>query len=236
MTEYPWAMSILLGKRKPKTRNVLLGSDEVIVKALERRFDISIEPFDRENPRVFSTVEVESSVPLEDHPSCTFWRNPPINRNEALLNYMVSVMAPENKDRVKIVKSLMYGTESSRDFDVLYWRVLSAIRDNKPVQWDKQPWESSSWVGSDPDTRLARLYHDLRSYAYVLEDNKVELKNLGLSLGKISYLSSLQLSINKVVETLGVLSQWRFKKLTGHQAAFIISTVWSSHERTSKGN
>lgn len=233
MTENPWAVSILLGKRKPQARNVLIGSDEVVVKALERKFNISIEPYDSQNPKVFSTVEIESAVPLEDHASCAFWRNPPISRNEPLLNYIVSVLAPKIKDKTSIVKSIMFSPDSApRDFDVLYWRVKLAITQNKPFSWDKQPWESSGWVGNDLDSRLARLYTDLRSYAYVLEDNKVELKNMGLSAAKISYLSGLKLSINKVIDTMGILSQWRFKKMTGNQAAFIISTVWSSHEYT----
>ena len=228
MNEHPWAMALLLDKRKPKAKNVLIGSDEVVVKALERKFNIDIQPYDPEAPRVFSTVEIESTVPLEDHVSCAFWRNPPISRNELLLNYIVNVLGPEIKDKTKVVKSLMYDSESSRDFSVLYWRVLGAIKSTKTFAWDKQPWEApDNWIGADPNIRLANLYRDLRAYAYVLEDNKGELKALGISSGKITYLSGLKLSINKIIETLSILSQWRFKKLSGHQAAFVISTVWS---------
>ncbi|MEI6388733.1 MAG: hypothetical protein WCQ50_19125, partial [Spirochaetota bacterium] len=217
-----------LDKRRPKARNVLIGSDEVVVKALERKFNIDIQPYDLESPKVFSIVELESAVPLEDHASLAFWRNPPISRNELLLNYIVNVLGPEIKDKTKIVKSLMYDSESSRDFDVLYWKVIAAIKSTKVLVWDKQPWEApDNWIGTDPDSRLAKLYHDLRAYAYVLEDNRGELKTLGISSGKITYLSGLKLSINKIIETLSVLSQWRFKKLSGHQATFIISTVWS---------
>ena len=128
----------------------------------------------------------------------------------------------------KLLPASIDDSESSRDFSVLYWRVLAAIKSTKVFVWDKQPWEApDNWIGSDPDSRLAKLYHDLRAYAYVLEDNRGELKALGISSGKITYLSGLKLSINKIIGTLSILSQWRFKKLTGHQAAFIISTVWS---------
>ena len=227
MNESPWAASILLGKRKPKQKNVLVGSDEVVLRALERKLQVEILPYDSNNPKIFSVVEIESMVPLEDQASCAFWRNPPIGRNEQLLNYIVNVIKPDLKDKTKVVKSLMYDSESARDFDVLYWRILSAVN-SAPFAWDKQPWESpDAWVVGDPDSRLARLYHDLRAYVYVLENNKGELKSLGISSGKIAYLSTLKLSINKVIETLGILSQWRFKKINGHQASFVISTVWS---------
>lgn len=231
MNEHPWAIAILLGKRKPKAKNILVGSDRVVINALERRFDLEIGEYDPQDPKVFSTVEIESAVPLGEHASCAFWRNPPVSRNEPLLTYIVSVMAPETKDmqeRSRMVKNFMYDPESARDFDVLYWRIRTAISANQTFAWDKQPWEGKDWIGkTDPDLRLARLYHDLRSYLYVSVDNKTEIKTLGLSGGKVSYLKGLKLGINCVTESLSILSLWRFQKLTGQQAAFLISTVWS---------
>lgn len=236
MSDAPWAASILLDKRKPKSKNVLIGSDRTIIKALERRFNIQIDKFEVENPQVFSYVDLESQVPLADRSSCTFWRNPPVTRNKELLTYIVSVLMPDAKeaDRYPVVSAFVYDSEAVRDWDVLFWRLRSAISAKAPTKWDRQPWETHlGWVGStEPDVRLARLYHDLRSYVYVKLDNKSEIKTLGLSAGKIKYLSGLNLSNKRVADTLGVLAQWRFQTLSGLQAAFLVTTIWSPHDRT----
>lgn len=225
--EHPWAIAILLDKRKPKQKNVLVGSDRVVIKALERAYSISIKNYDSQDPKVFSTVEIESEVPLEDHASCAFWRNPPISKNEALLNYIVSVLTPTVKDRYKFVKTLKF-MEGVRDFDVLYWNVITAAKHEAGVSWDKQPWESPQWVGStDPSVRLDRLYHDLRAWVYVWSDSKVDIKTLNLSTGKIAYLKKQKLGIKLVAETLSVLAKWRYKKLTSPQAALLVTGLWS---------
>ena len=231
MSEAPWAASILLDKRKPKPKNVLIGSDHAGIKALERKYNIQIGQYCLEDPKVFSYVDQESQVPLAERASCQFWRNPPITRNKELVSYIVSVMAPDMKeaDRVKLVNSFVYDTEAVRDFDVFYWRVRHAISAGVQSGWDKQPWESSTdWLGhTDPDLRLARLYHDLRAYLKVSLDIKSEFKTLGLTAGKIKYLSGLKLSNINIADTLGILAQWRYQILSGSQAAFLVSTVWS---------
>ena len=232
MSEAPWAVAILLGKRKPKSRNVLLGSDRAIIKALERSYNIKINPFDMEDPQVFSVVDQESQVPLAEQASCAFWKNPPITRNEILLTYIVSSLAPDLKESEQkpIIKSFMYDVESVRDFNVLYWRVKTAMTNKVLGIWDKQPWESPfGWFGTtDLAPRLSRLYHDLRSYVYVKLDNKSEIKTLGLSSGKIKYLNGLNLSNKRIAGTLSVLARWRYQFLSDQQAAFLVSTKWSN--------
>lgn len=227
MTEHPWAISILLEKRKPKQKNVLIGSDLVVIKALERLYNITIENYNSQEPKIFSTVEIESEVPLEDHVSCTFWRNPPISKNESLLTYIVSILTPMVKDKYKFVKTLKY-MEGMRDFDVLYWNIITAAKNEVGAEWDKQPWESSSWVGNgEVSTRLARLYHDLRAWVYVWSDSKVDIKMLNLSTGKITYLKKQKLGIKLVAGTLSILAKWRYQKLTSSQAALLITGLWS---------
>ena len=232
MNEAPWAVAILLGKRKPKTRNVLLGSDRAVIKALEKKYQIKINRYDLEDPQVFSVVDQESQVPLAEHAECAFWKNPPITRNKEALTYIINTMTPDLKeaDRIPIINNFVYDVESIRDFDVLYWRIKAAIGNKTAGKWDKQPWETQKeWLGTtDPDTRLARLYFDLRAFVYVKIDAKSEIKTLGLTVGKINYLSGLNLSNKPVVDTLGVLAQWRNQAINGIEAAFLISTIWSS--------
>jgi hypothetical protein len=231
MNEAPWAVSILLGKRKPKARNVLLGSDRVVIKALEKKYQIKIKRYDLEDPQVFSVVDQESQVPLAEHAECAFWRNPPITRNKELLTYIITTMTPDLKeaDRLPIINNFIYDVESIRDFDVLYWRIKAAIGNKIVGKWDKQPWETQKgWLGStDPDTRLARLYFDLRAFIYVKIDGKSEIKTLGLTVGKIKYLNGLNLSNKPVVDTLGILARWRNQTISGIEAAFLVSTTWS---------
>ena len=229
MRDFPWAAALLLDKRKPKARNVLIGSDRTVIKALERKFTLQITEFNVEEPKVFSFVDQESQVPLAEQASVQFWRNPPIARNKELLTYIVSTLLPDLKETVRysVINGFLYDTSAIRDFDVLYWRIRNA--DTSKTSWNKQPWESAQdWVGqSDPDSRLAKLYHDLRSYLYVLVDNKTELKTLNVSAQKIKYLETLKLSNKQIVDTLGVLAQWRFQALNGTQATFLISNIWS---------
>ena len=231
MQEAPWAVSILLDKRKPKSRNVLLGSDHAVIKTLEKRFQIKIEKFDLESPQVFSMVDQESQVPLAERSACTFWRNPPITRSKDVLTYIITTLTPDMKEseRYPLINHFVYDTESVRDFDVLYWRIKAVLNEKSYGKWDKQPWESpKDWVGNtDPNVRLSRLYHDLRSYIYVSLDNKTEIKTLGLSSGKIKYLSGLNLSNKKIADTLSVLARWRYQSLSGNQAAFLVATIWS---------
>lgn len=229
--EHPWAVAILLEKRKPKQKNVLIGSDRVVIKALERLYSLTIGEYDPHSPKVFSTVEIESEVPLEDHTSCTFWRNPPISKNDALLNYIVSALTPTVKDKFKFVKTLKF-LEGVRDFDTLYWSILTSAKNETTTSWDKQPWESATWVGStDVSVRLARLYHDLRAWVYVWSEAKVDIKTLNLSTGKITYLKKQKLGINLVAETLSILAKWRYQKLTSPQAALLITGLWSPNGR-----
>lgn len=236
MSEAPWAASILLDKRKPKSKNVLIGTDRAVIKALERRYGITIDTFRLEEPQVFSCVDQESEVPLAERASCAFWRNPPITRNKDLLTYIVTTLMPDTKEaeRTPVINGFVYDSEAVRDFDVLYWRIRAAISAKQPGGWDKQPWETHmGWLGrTDPDLRLARLYHDLRSYVYVKADIKTEIKTLGLTAGKIRYLAGLNLGNKRIADTLGILAQWRLQLLSGIQAAFLVSTIWSPHDRT----
>lgn len=105
------------------------------------------------------------------------------------------------------------------------------LHSGKVHQWDKQPWESKKWVDlAHPDSRLTRLYADLRGYVFAKDDAKEALKMLGLSQNKVKYLQGLQLSNNQIEEALSVLYRFRSGAVDGTQAAFLISTIWSPYE------
>jgi hypothetical protein len=129
-------------------------------------------------------------------------------------------------------------SESTRDFDVLYWHIIATMTSNKTFAWDKQPWESPlDWIGqTEPSVRLARLYTDLKAWAYVWYDSKVDIKTLNLSAGKITYLEKQKLGINKVAETLSVLAKWRYNKLSTAQTMLLISGIWSSNGTAQRRN
>lgn len=233
MADYPYAVAILLGKRKEKARNVLLGSDTVVIRALERRFSIRIEPYSSSDPKVFSYVERDTQIPIEEHSQCTFWRNPPISKNQEVLKYIVGAMSPTGtklQELDSFVRSFSKETEYCRDFDVLYWRITQALKTKQVFKWDEQPWESKKWFSRDLRGRLYRLYFDLRAFVFAKEDAKAQLKEMNISDKKAAFLKKWPLSNRQVERALSLLSMWRRGSLSDIQAAFLVTTIWSPYE------
>jgi hypothetical protein len=228
--QFPWAVSLLLDKRKPKAQNVLIGSDRVVIRALEQKFGCTIERWSLDsNQGSWFFVDADTDIPEGDRGRFGFWSNPPISKNRELLDYVVSVCSDLKKEqRDEIVSNLMYESESIRDFYPLYWAVQNQIVDPKRFVWTKNPWESKFWLGEgDVSARLAWLYTDLLAYVYAKSNNKEELTSMNISPKKIAYLSSLKLSNKRVTETFGCLSRWKRNETNSIQTSFLISCVWS---------
>lgn len=223
----PWAMALLLGKRRPKEQNVLIGDEGLVTRALAAAYHTEIHPYSSESPALFSTVKDKSEIPLEEQMHLAFWQNPPIVKNKDLIAYIVSIVAPTH---VEPLTKYFLQSGLPKEVNALYWTVTAAGEAGLQNYWNKQPWEDAkTWMGnSSYSSRLATLYTDLRAHLYTLAGMKADLLQMGISFKKQEYLKGLKLDVNCVVETLHHLAQWRLGNVSSEQAVFLITAVWSN--------
>lgn len=230
MKRIPFAVALLLEKRKPKGTNIVIGSDSVVIKALEKKFQTAIAPFDKDNPTLFSYLESELDVPAALRDSVSIWLNPPLSKNPDVLRYLVSSLHPEFKKEQcdSFVKCLSYDSNGFRNFNTLYWVILSGRYEEIP--WVKDPWENpNNWLGQmNIGLRLNWLHTNVVGYVYAKDDNKQGLEKLGISFKKANHLKGLNLSNNKMFRTLLELSKWRSNRQNELQTALLITNIWES--------
>ena len=230
MKRIPFAAALLLEKRKPKGTNIIIGSDSVVIKALEKKFQTTVAPFDNETPAFFSFLESELDIPAAIRDSVATWLNPPLSKNPEVLKYLVAAINPKmEKDKLDaFVKYLSSNANGFRNFDALYWSILSGHYEDIP--WVKDPWENpKNWVGKmDLGMRLQWLHTNVMGYVYAKDENKYNLEKLGISHKKASYLKGLNLSNNKLYRTLLELSKWRSNRQNELQTALLITYIWES--------
>lgn len=230
MKRIPYAVALLLEKRKPKGTNVVIGSDSVVTKALEKKFKITITPFDQDRPTFFSYLESELDIPAALRDSVSIWLNPPLSKNPEVLRYLIASIHPEfKKDEVdNFVKYLSGDTNGFRNFDTLYWIILAG--NYEATSWPKDPWENSkTWLGQmNLSLRLSWLYTNIVGHVYAKDENKQNLEKLGISFKKANYLKGLSLNRDKLYNTLLELSKWRSDRQNELQTALLITNIWES--------
>lgn len=227
--KHPYAVALLIGKRKPKARNILIGRDSVVIKAISRRFGLDIEKFDKENPKVFSYVDNEIEIPLDVLDTIGIWLNPVISKNYELISYLVSaIKVLPKKEREEVVRNVNKELESIRDFDALFW-TISSLLDKPPVPWLKLPWEDSeNWRGDiDLGLRLQWLYNDIQALVLARDGIKQDIQDLGISLKRADRLKTSNVSISKLYDTFLELSRWKSGYRNTEQTAVMITSIWS---------
>ena len=230
MKRIPFAVALLLEKRKPKGTNIIIGSDSVVIKALEKKFNTIVTPFDNDNPTFFSYLESELDIPAAIRDSVSAWLNPPLSKNPDVLRYLIASISPElKKDEMEaFVKYLSGNSSGFRNFDTLYWTILSGRHEDSP--WLKDPWENpKNWLGNmDVGTRLNWFHTNILAYVYAKDENRYNLDKLNISLKKANYLRTLNLSNNKLSQSLLELSKWRSNRQNELQTALLITNIWES--------
>jgi hypothetical protein len=223
------ALSLLIEKKKPKPMNILVGQDSLVLKALEKKFDIKIRKFDEEDPCQFSYLDTELDIPLSLRESAAIWLNPSISKNLDAFKYLVAHLTDTPKeDQADLALALMREFDGIRDFNSLYWGVKNRSQGFKKSPWLKNPWEDpTNWTGAvDLGLRLSWLYTDSIAYVYAQDDCKKELASLGISAKKAAYLKAKKLSNNLMSATISELSRWKSERQDLH-TALKISSIWS---------
>ena len=230
MKRIPYAVALLLEKRKPKGTNILIGSDSVVINALEKKFQMKVGAFDKDHPAFFSHLETELDIPAALVDTVSIWLNPPLSKNHEVLRYLIASLHPEfKKDAVdNFVKFLGSDSNGFRNFDTLYWIILSGVFEESP--WPKDPWENpTNWIGKmDLGKRLSWLYTNVIGYVYARDENKQNLEKIGISFKKAEFLKGLKLSNKRLYQTLVELSKWRSHRQNELQTALLITNIWES--------
>jgi len=224
------ALSLLVGKRKPKPMNLLIGSEGAVIRELEKKFNTKISKFDPDAPAMFSYLELELDIPIGVRETVAIWDNPVLSKNIPALLFLIHNIVPTlPKDKAEpLAKSLSYDLVGIRDFRVLYWSIYHRATNYVEQQWPKDPWDDpQKWATGDLRVRLSKLHRDIKIYTYVKVDNKRELDALGVSKANINRLKTKNHSNILMYKTMVQLAKWKAKQLDEYQTALTITDLWS---------
>lgn len=233
MQRVNWAISLLFGKHKPKTNtvNVLVGTEQFVIKALAAKYHTEIALYDSsaDPAPLFAYTKDINLIPANEQLSCTFWNNPLFASERKVVDYTIATIATLAQISNKDALSQRYQSgDLPREFGALYWTVVQA-GEAKQQGWDKQPWEDpAGWFqkADSLDSRLAHLYTDISRYVYVKHGIQTEMARLSISQKQNQYLAKQNPNPEGLVQTLSCLAQWRNHTMTPEQAVLAVSAVW----------
>lgn len=235
-------------KRLPKN-NIVIGEDHVQVRALERLLDREATPVEKVVDedlvstsglllRVYAAHRIDLSPEIIANTG--FWSATKLTKGSMGINDLIKLAAtlsPKGegkytKEELAIVHDALL-KEDITDLFATLWRAVSMMSGDKIEKqpWWKSPWESpTEWFPLDKmEHRLNYLYKSIVQYALVKTVNPDLAKKQGASPSQIQHWKTLNLPVEKVEDTVILLSKWKQGLILPEVCALQISSIWASN-------
>jgi hypothetical protein len=238
--------ALILSRKAIPSNNVVVGTDPVQVRFLEQQLGIPATVVERVTDsllaasknclyHVYAAHRVDLSPEMLGRTG--MWSADPIGKGSATLHALVklaiSIVYPNSKgpDKLTIAQvEKLLDRQKIEDLRGLIWEAVWLLLGpvETPRRW-LEPWESATkWLDPDDDVekRLHVLYRQLIRYSIFVTRDEDAAKAAGLEPRDLQKYKDLSLDLNKVYQTILLLSSWRQMHTNPYICALRISVVW----------
>jgi hypothetical protein len=246
--DYP-QIPLILDRKHPKSRNLVVGSNELQVEFLKKELEVhhgpqTIETCDTKlvDEDIFkikdNTILVLDRDLLdvsEDTVSrITIWSNKPVTKRSAALNCILRKAASSLHQELdkKTMDSLgdFVAYRDRDDLETLLYDTMWTLSDTKIYYKKTNLWEHPfTWIhtGDNVTRRLEYLYQEMTWFIYSQTDEWQKAKSTGCSSSKFKWLKSCKFNNSVVLKTVKALSLWKSGSCDQYQTLIKLGVIWS---------